>query len=200
MWYCSKCKIENDGDLCSNCGEPRPKSDDEAWAELIGKVQLSLCEMGLPELKGTHNAPTGGWGYRSTPKPCYMESQFIEYRKEPVTMFETESEEEMLFYMLDSEASSYGFDFEYKNRAQLEREWRGSVRYDFRKIWFELQIQYMSKVCPPDRLERLIRERTRLMNRWFRDDHWGFDRNKMEFIELTKSPEQFDDKFLDDNP
>lgn len=190
------------------------KTDDQVWAELIEKVQNGLKKMELPPLKHTSNHVDVGMKYRSSGAYAgYTDTNFKDRSNEIEIRFQTDSEDEMLFYILNNEASSYGFNYEYENRKKLEREWRYhfmtdvsdirtgkatgncgtgwkyDLRYDGRKYWFELEIQKLNRVYPLERLEELIRNRTKLMNRWFNKPRWRFDKERMVFTEVSDEPE-----------
>ena len=166
------------------------KTDEEIWRDFVHDLQKNLMRMGLPPLKGKErlNRPTnGGWGYVSEPKPCFMVTHRNEHNSDPVVMYRTDSRESMMFHILDHKARDYGFDFEFEHHARLEKAWDYHCAYDFRKIWFELEIQCMSKVFSLTQLQKLIDQRTGLMNYWFEEPHWKFSSYTMTFTEINSS-------------
>jgi hypothetical protein len=124
----------------------------------------------------------------------------------------TTSKEEARWAHLKSIASEIGLALELRNRNQTEPMWHYGIqtydpvlgkwnenpdgwkydlRYDGRKYWFEYCICALSKVFDVNEspMDTYIRECTDYMNRWFYDQHWGFDKLQMEFVELSNSPE-----------
>lgn len=99
--------------------------------------------------------------------------------------FPTKNKEEAKFILLQSEFSTGGFRYELNLRDKLEKEWaeKYSVEYDSRKAAFEYVIKMLNIVfnCFPD---IVITQYIKYMNRWFKSQHWYFDKNKMSFEEL----------------
>lgn len=67
---------------------------------------------------------------------------------------------------------------------------------DSRLVGFEDDLRRWKEVLPPERWEKKVRTHVALMNRWFKKDHWGYDREKLCFIEISDCKEyasDFDD-------
>jgi len=78
-----------------------------------------------------------------------------------------------------------------KNWNENQDGWKYDLRYDGRKYWFEYSIRTLSKVFDinSSKMNIYTKKCTDLMNHWFYDQHWGFDKLLMEFLELSNSPE-----------
>ena len=106
--------------------------------------------------------------------------------------------------------------WELKSRANDESKWRyvydhaenGQWYYrehkdylynaihDTRKSSFETELMLLKSMVPKDIWREQMERNTRLMNRWFKKDHWGYDEILGQFIEISDSKEyasDFDD-------
>lgn len=60
----------------------------------------------------------------------------------------------------------------------------------------EDDLRRWKEVLSPERWEKKVRTHVDLMNRWFKKDHWGYDREKLCFVEISDCKEyasDFDD-------
>ena len=60
---------------------------------------------------------------------------------------------------------------------------------DSRLYGFERFLRVLHYGFPPDRWERKVQEHISLMNYWYIEPHWDYDRNKLRFIEISDSKE-----------
>ena len=78
-------------------------------------------------------------------------------------------------------------------------------QYDYNAIedprlpGFERFLRNLKGGFPPDRWESKVREHVRLMNFWYCQPHWDYDREKLCFIEISDSKEH-DDRDLIEEP
>ena len=60
---------------------------------------------------------------------------------------------------------------------------------DSRLYGFECFLRILRYGFPPDRWERKVQEHIAMMNYWYQKPHWGYDRKKLCFIEISDSKE-----------
>jgi len=60
---------------------------------------------------------------------------------------------------------------------------------DSRLYGFERFLRVLHHAFPPDRWERKVQEYVYLMNYWYQEPHWDYDRGKLCFIEISDSKE-----------
>lgn len=116
--------------------------------------------------------------------------------------------EDIRWYLLKSIVSHVGQNYELAHRKSDEKHWRYlrtfkngklilkqrfiwkyNTVHDTRKLWFEYEINALSKVAEQERLEAFVNKRTSLLNHWFKQPHWGFDWKRMVFVEISNSKE-----------
>lgn len=185
------------------------------WNSLCTKVRTNCCRMELPDgYAETINESISSSvpyayerGYYKKNKTFYEISQGD--RGALSLTLSTQSEECAIWYFTEQIASSVGLDLELKNRSQYTPLWRYhdkfddankcwrespqgwkiNLRYDGRIYWFEYTIRALSKIYKGERIDDYIETRIRYMNQWFDEAHWGFDKDRMCFIEISDSPE-----------
>lgn len=91
------------------------------------------------------------------------------------------------FYFLKNIIWNIGNRIECSKREILKEEWESKADYDSRKYRFEYEIIMLSKIFNKEYINKLVKEKTEYMNRWFYFDHWKFDYKKMQFIEISDS-------------
>lgn len=123
----------------------------------------------------------------------------------------TDSEEEMLFYLMIKILQDMGMKLELSIRETEQKNWMyyedslntkpGKIawvknkeyiyhtRHDTRKWWFEYIIKNLWLFFNDVMLEPIVGEYTDYMNRWFEDKHWKYDREKKQFVEISDSIE-----------
>lgn len=60
---------------------------------------------------------------------------------------------------------------------------------DSRLYGFECFLRILHYGFPRGRWERKVQEHITLMNYWYREPHWDYDRNQLRFIEISDSKE-----------
>ena len=65
--------------------------------------------------------------------------------------------------------------------------------HDTRKCSFERELKLLKPMIPTEEWEKAVRKFTRLMNRWFKKDHWAYDETLCQFIEISDSREHASD-------
>ena len=60
---------------------------------------------------------------------------------------------------------------------------------DPRLYGFECFLRRLHYAFPPDRWERKVQEHVHLMNYWYTEPHWDYDRENLCFIEISDSRE-----------
>lgn len=116
---------------------------------------------------------------------------------------------EMFFQIMCALLREIGLELEVYNRAQEQKKWRYicnymadscekytenddfkfNTIYDSRKAWFEFHIQSITELFSIDMASGLIKEYSELINMWYPDDHWKFNQETMEFVEISSSKE-----------
>ena len=72
---------------------------------------------------------------------------------------------------------------------QENRDYCYNTIYDSRKLWFEYHIKFVAELFSISKATTLISSYTKLLNKWFKDQHWIFDETSMAFIENSMSME-----------
>lgn len=102
----------------------------------------------------------------------------------------TQNKDEICFYIMHQKIlRQIGLKLEMEKRDELEKGWNGNNRYDSRKYWFEYVISNLFKVFRGELVEQIVTQYTGYMNRWFYDEHWKFNCELMEFVEISDSKE-----------
>lgn len=163
-------------------------SEEQIWERLIEKVQASLACMGIPKLTDTRNhryirTYDGAQGIGYTAESGYSDMYFPDRSNTLTAVYQTDSEDEMLYYILYQCAERYAKQYEMHHRNELEAQWQLPLKYDGRRHWFAMTIQLMHKVYSPEQVEPLIEKYTALMNLWFEVPAWRFDAETLEFAE-----------------
>lgn len=68
--------------------------------------------------------------------------------------------------------------------------------HDSRKSSFETELKLLRPMVPTEEWKEQVKRKTRLMNRWFKRQHWDYDESLGQFIEISDSKEyasDFDD-------
>lgn len=65
--------------------------------------------------------------------------------------------------------------------------------YDNRKCSFETELKLLKRMVSKEEWKRMVEKYTRLMNRWFKKDHWAYDETLCQFIEISDSKEYASD-------
>ena len=71
---------------------------------------------------------------------------------------------------------------------------------DPRLYGFESFLRVLHSAFPPERWERKVREHVSLMNYWYKEPHWDYDRGKLCFIEISDSKETDGDGIEEPGP
>lgn len=155
-------------------------------------------------------------GYENVPIDCFRECyldgltimQFGERGGPDMVYYKAENEEDLRWYLLESvceflpaknppEKKTWRF---YRDRAENGLWYYVEHRhYDYNAIddprlrGFEIDLRLLKEVLPPDRWEQRVQANVRLMNRWFKTDHWDYDRERCCFIEISDSREYASD-------
>jgi hypothetical protein len=61
--------------------------------------------------------------------------------------------------------------------------------YDFRKFYFEHHIKFISEIFSVKKAEKLIKTYSQYINKWFIVEHWRFNKDTLEFDEISNSKE-----------
>jgi hypothetical protein len=61
--------------------------------------------------------------------------------------------------------------------------------YDFRKFYFEHHIKFISEIFSVKKAEKLIKTYSQFINKWFIVEHWRFNKDTLEFDEISNSKE-----------
>lgn len=128
-------------------------------------------------------------------------------------IYEARDERDLCLWQFEQVCDSIASAWELANRNQNSEKWRwrreraenGRWLYrerrdyiynaieDTRLAQFEFFLRLMQPVLAAERWEELVRRYVRLMNRWYKRDHWDFDRQALRFIEISDSREYASD-------
>jgi hypothetical protein len=117
--------------------------------------------------------------------------------------------EDMFFEIMNKLLYGISLKLELYNRKKEESKWRYvhknvvdgqwtytenenylfNTVYDFRKLYFELHIKFISELFSMKKAEKLINKYSQYMNKWFDADHWQFNKETLEFDEISESNE-----------
>lgn len=116
--------------------------------------------------------------------------------------------EDIRWYLLTSIVSYVGQKYEHSHRNTDEKRWRYSRKFkngklklkqrfiwkynaihDTRKLWFEYEINALTKVADKARLAAFVDARAGLLNLWYDQPHWAFEWKDMVFVEISDSRE-----------
>ncbi|MEA4910998.1 MAG: hypothetical protein VB092_00095 [Oscillospiraceae bacterium] len=189
-------------------------SEQNVWESFCGRVHSCCSTMEIQadgkEIidKKLKTSPSPDF-YRGFHEKIGYYELYVDDRGELNLKLQTAEEEEALWFFLKSIASDVGYKMECAFREQNLPKWRYgiasydhvkkqwnenppgwfyTVRYDGRLYWFGYAIRALEKYyhnCP--RLNSYISQCTEHMNRWFKDEHWIFDKNAMRFVEARSS-------------
>ena len=119
-----------------------------------------------------------------------------------VVVYEAEDEEDLRYWQLEQVCRFAGKADHSKTwrwyRAYAENgQWYYTerCRYDYNAIedarlaGFESFLRNLHYGFPPERWEQKVREYVSLMNYWYTEPHWDYDREKLCFIEISDSRE-----------
>ena len=131
-------------------------------------------------------------------------------------IYKAESGHDLCLWQFDRVCYRIAGSLEFAHRKENSRKWRylrdhaenGRWMYierrdyfynaieDTRLAAFEVYLRLLKPVFSSERWESKVREYTGLLNRWYKRDHWDFDRKKLCFVEISCSREyasDFDD-------
>ena len=61
--------------------------------------------------------------------------------------------------------------------------------HDTRKYWMEYHLSLLKTVLSEEEVSGKISEYESLLNKWFVEKHWSFDREQFQFVEISDSKE-----------
>lgn len=118
--------------------------------------------------------------------------------------------EDMRWFILEKTAREAGQRLELLQREDDKKNWRYLKNWDgngkradieqtgyiyntvddTRKFWIEYEIRALSRIFPESRMKPFIEYNIRCMNYWFEIPHWGFDYERLCFVEISDSREK----------
>ena len=122
-------------------------------------------------------------------------------------VYTIKDEDDLLYWEFEKVCGRIGLSSELYHRMENKPKWRylqdhaenGRWMYveqkdyiynaieDTRLVYFETLLRLTKPVLPDARWEKLCKHYEPLMNRWFKVPHWGYDREKLCFIEISDS-------------
>ena len=117
--------------------------------------------------------------------------------------------EDMFLEIMVALLDSIALKFELYNREREQSKWRYvranainghwtytenqnylyNAIYDFRKFYFEHHIKFLSELFSINIAEKFIATYSQYINKWFLTDHWQFNKETLEFDEISDSKE-----------
>ena len=121
----------------------------------------------------------------------------------------TAKREDMFFEIMNVLLDGIALKLELYNRECEESKWRYvrakvvdghwtytenqnylyNAIYDFRKFYFEHHIKFISELFSMEEAEKLIKTYSQYINKWFTTEHWRFNKDTLEFDEISVSKE-----------
>ena len=80
------------------------------------------------------------------------------------------------------------------------KEYLYNAIHDTRKCSFERELALLKSMIPKEEWKEMVKKYTRLMNRWFKKDHWAYDETLGQFIEISDSKEYASDTDATEEP
>ncbi len=131
-----------------------------------------------------------------------------------IVVYEAEDEQDLCLWQFKQICYRIAGDLELANRGKNDSKWRwlrdhaenGRWMYierrdyvyntieDSRLDTFEVYLRLLEPVLPAKEWEECVDEYVGLMNRWFKKDHWGYDRKALRFVEISDSKEYASDR------
>lgn len=137
--------------------------------------------------------------------------QFWNYgeRGPDTVAFHASDEKELQHWIYDQVSKSIAQRVELQNREEEEKLWRYvrervedghwlyrenkdyiyNAIHDSRKYWMEYHLSLLKRVLSEEEVNNKITEYESLMNRWFTEKHWAFDKEQFRFVEISDSKE-----------
>ena len=123
------------------------------------------------------------------------------------------SKEKLMTWTCEKICWNISMMWELEDRKEEEKKWRyvydhaenGQWYYrerkdylynaihDTRKCSFERELKLLKPMIPKEEWKKMVEKFTRLMNRWFKKDHWAYDEVLGQFIEISDSKEYASD-------
>lgn len=144
------------------------------------------------------------WGYVSG-------LQFWNYgeRGPDTVAFTASDENELKHWIYDEVSRNIASNIELHKREEEEKLWRYirervedghwlyrenkdyiyNAIHDFRKYLFEYHLSLLKRVLSEEDVNSKITEYELLLNKWFTEKHWAFDREQFRFVEISDSKE-----------
>ncbi|MBQ7568166.1 hypothetical protein IJT17_05100 [bacterium] len=128
-------------------------------------------------------------------------------------VFEAKDEHDLCLWQFEIVCERIAGKWEMANRNENSRKWRwlrdhaenGRWLYVEQRDYFynaiedtrlassEVFLKLIKNGLPADKWEEKVRRYVRLMNRWYKRDHWDYDRKALCFIEISDSKEYASD-------
>lgn len=163
--------------------------ENSIWEQFKGSKINDCKELKLPDeyIYYVNTVLDSNWeqscGYK---KDCGFYSVYCDRGNYSISDKLPESDHDKAkFYFLKNIIWNIGNRIECSNRKILKEEWKSNADYDSRKYCFEYEIIMLSKIFNIEYINELIKEKTEYMNRGFYVNHWRFDHEKMQFIEIS---------------
>ena len=123
--------------------------------------------------------------------------------------FTASDENELKHWIYDKVSLNIAFNVELNNRKEEEKLWRYireraekghwlykenkdyiyNAIHDPRKYWMEYHLSLLKRVLSEEEVNNRITEYESLLNLWFTERHWSFDRELFRFVEVSDSKE-----------
>ena len=117
------------------------------------------------------------------------------------------SKEKLMIWACEKICWNISTMWELEDRKEEEKKWRyvydhaenGQWYYrehkdylynaihDSRKCSFEKELKLLKPMIPKEEWKKIVEKFTRLMNRWFKKEHWTYDETLCQFIEISDS-------------
>ena len=124
-------------------------------------------------------------------------------------VYEAKSEEDLLYWMLKEVCDGLAYSHVHADNYP-QRRWRyyrhhsdnngwlyiEHRNYDYNAIeddrlpGFELCLRYLNYGLPKEQWDDSVSHYTDLLNYWYSEPHWGYDRDHLRFIEISNSKER----------
>ena len=156
--------------------------------ELVVKKAMQMCE----------------WTYFSG-----LNVMELDDRGPAIIVYKAANEEDLRLYWFDLFCNRISQEWELFDRKENEKKWRflratvknGKRLYieqknykynaieDTRLDWFEKHLNLIKPVISSKSWDKKVEEYIHLLNTWYKEPHWDYDRDRLCFIEISDSIE-----------
>ena len=197
-----------------------PKSSTDGWDTQDRQNQytawtLAHLPQGIPKAALDKAVQSGDWSYFDG-----LNVMELNDRGPALTVYQATDEEDLKLWWFQHLSKDISMQWELLARKENNQKWRylrakvengrwlyieqKKYRYnaieDTRLDWFEKHLMMLKPVFPLADWNKKVEEYIRLMNTWFKNPHWDYDRDRLCFIEISDAKEHNTDGIEEPRP